>query len=99
MATRIQSLSSQCLVILARVLNLIWAGGGYFLICELFETNWKALFRAKNAPDARKLLNLRYALNGSQVFRFWKTPPLGRHFGGAAKMGPSDSSTIPMGDE
>src|SRR6266852_3803259 len=96
MATRIQRLRSQCLAILARPLNLIWEGGGYFLICELSERNWRALFRAKNAPDARKLLNLRYALNGSQVFPFRKTP-LGRHFGGAAEMGPSDSSTIPVG--
>src|SRR6266699_3716526 len=98
MATRIQRLSSQRLAILARLVNLIWAGGGYFLICELSERNWRALFRAKNAPDARKSLSSRYALNGSQVFRFWKAP-LGRHFDGAAEMGPSDSSTIPMGDE
>src|SRR6266849_7692448 len=96
MATRIQRLSNQCLAILARLVNLIWEGGGYFLICELFERNWKALFRAKNAPDARKSPNIRPALNGSQVFPFQKTP-LGRHFGGAAEMGPSDLSTIPVG--
>src|SRR5436190_10997987 len=96
MAISTQRLSSQCLAILAQMLNLIWEGGGYFLICELFERNWRALFRAKNAPDARKLLNLRYALNGSQVFRFWKTLLI-RDFGGVAEMGSSDSSMIRVG--
>ena len=53
---------------------------------------------SQEAPDAKKWLNLRYALNGSQVFPFRKTP-LRRDFGGAAETGPSDLSTIPVENE
>src|SRR5215813_10933503 len=96
MATRIQKLSSQYLVILARLVSLILEGGGYFLTSELSETNWKALFRTKNAPDARNSLNVRHALNGSQVFPLRKTLLI-RDFGGVAEMGSSDSSMIRVG--
>src|SRR6266480_3358230 len=98
MAIRTQRLSSQCLAILARLRNLIWEDGGYFLTCELSKRNWKALFQAKNAQGARNWLNIRYTLNGFPVFPFRKTP-LRTDFGGAAEMGPSDLSTIPVEDE
>src|SRR6476659_7329174 len=66
MAIRTQRLSSQCLAILVRPVNLIWEGGGYFLTCESSKKNWKALSRAKNARDARKSLNLPHKNNSKQ---------------------------------
>ena len=58
MATRIQSLSSQCLAILPRLVNLILEGGGYFLTSELSEKNWKSSLSSEERARGEEVAKL-----------------------------------------